>query len=741
MKVAKMVWFNNLNIRVKLITSFIFLSAITALIGIFGLNNMQKINGMLASLYENETMGIAYIKEANADLLAYGKSVNGYLLSENSGTKNEYLKNMRKFEILLFNNVDAAKPLIKSDKGKELIEQFEHDWQGYKYEVDEIIGQGTEDSTLGKQKTINTDENIVSKDENKIDTLFAEITREKENNGKEYFLKSNREYADARFVMVILLFFLIAGGIIWGFYIAGLISRPINKLADAVKTVSEGNYNVKIEAVGNDEVGKLSNYFEIMLGKIKRQIEYFEYLPAPVIIMDREFGIVYINKFGKEFLGYKNQDNLTGKKCYELFKTDHCGTEKCACAIAMNTGKTISAETVTKSKGNEKYILYSGSPIKDKEGKIIGAVEHVTDISELKEIQNYLSRSTNKMLTEIEKLSNGDLSIELVPERKGDEITKMFLGLNKAVANMRNLISQVLHTIQTTASSSKQISAGTEEMAAGAQEQSTQAEEVASAVEQMTKTIFETTRNAGSAAESAKKYGEIAKAGGNVVNQTINGMTRISDMVKNSAVMIRQLGDNSRQIGEIIQVIEDIADQTNLLALNAAIEAARAGEQGRGFAVVADEVRKLAERTAKATKEISAKIKKIQLDTNGAVDSMEKGTEEAEKGKNLADKAGESLIKIIDGADEVVNIITQVAAASEEQSSASEQISKNMETISNVTRQSSESIMQIAQAAEDLNRQTNKLEQLVSFFKFSGDNTFFNKENKNILELKYNLQD
>lgn len=172
-------------------------------------------------------------------------------------------------------------------------------------------------------------------------------------------------------------------------------------------------------------------------------------------------------------------------------------------------------------------------------------------------------------------------------------------------------------------------------------------------------------------------------------------------------------------IWEIIQVIDDIADQTNLLALNAAIEAARAGEQGRGFAVVADEVRKLAERTTKATKEIAEMINQIQKDTAGAVSSIEEGNVEVESGKKMAVKAGESLQEIIKATDKVQDVVNMVASASEEQSSASEQISRNIEAISSVTNQSAAGTQQIARAAEDLNRLTSNLEVMIGHFKLN----------------------
>jgi methyl-accepting chemotaxis protein len=237
----------------------------------------------------------------------------------------------------------------------------------------------------------------------------------------------------------------------------------------------------------------------------------------------------------------------------------------------------------------------------------------------------------------------------------------------------------------------------------------------------MTKTIVGTTHDATVAAETAKNAGATATSGGRIVEETIEGMNRISEVVHHSAQTVEELGKSSDQIGEIVQVIDDIADQTNLLALNAAIEAARAGEQGRGFAVVADEVRKLAERTTKATKEIASMIRQIQKDTTGAVESMMRGKKEVEDGKALADKAGASLKEIMDGARQVVDTVTRVAAASQEQASASEQISRNIDAISNVTQESAAGTQQIARAAEDLNRLTANLLALLGQFSLGAE--------------------
>ncbi len=314
----------------------------------------------------------------------------------------------------------------------------------------------------------------------------------------------------------------------------------------------------------------------------------------------------------------------------------------------------------------------------------------------------------NEAISVLEKVAAGDFTIKITKDYSGDH-ERIKSSINNVTDSLGKTLSEVSRAVTAAANAASEISSSTEEMAAGANEQSTQASEVASANEQMTRTIFETTKNTTAAAEASKNAGSVAKEGGKVVEETIKGMIRISDVVKKSAETVQELGKSSNEIGEIIQVIDDIADQTNLLALNAAIEAARAGEQGRGFAVVADEVRKLAERTSKATQEIAGMIKHIQKDTEGAVLSMQKGTKEVEKGKLLAEKAGDSLREIIKGAEQVADIVTQVAAASEQQSRSSEQITQNIELITNVTQQSATGVRQIAHAAEELNQLTSNL--------------------------------
>ena len=322
--------------------------------------------------------------------------------------------------------------------------------------------------------------------------------------------------------------------------------------------------------------------------------------------------------------------------------------------------------------------------------------------NKLAEQKEYLSQKINLILEEMNKFAAGDLTVKL-EVTSDDEIGRLYRGFNIATANIKEMIIKVTESIKKTVGNSTEISSIVEENASGLQQQSFQTAEVATAIEQMARNILETTKNAGTASENAKKAGTIASEGGKVVEDTINGMVRIAEVVSMAADTVKQLGKSSNEIGEIIQVIDDIADQTNLLALNAAIEAARAGEMGRGFAVVADEVRKLAERTTKATKEIAGMIKQIQKDTAEAVQSMEKGTEEVRKGKEMTNKAGAALKEIINSSSKVVDDVNQVASASEEQSTTAEQISRSIEAISNVSIESATGIQLIAKSSEELN--------------------------------------
>ena len=226
-----------------------------------------------------------------------------------------------------------------------------------------------------------------------------------------------------------------------------------------------------------------------------------------------------------------------------------------------------------------------------------------------------------------------------------------------------------------------------------------------------------TYRTGSSGMSKLEHSGRTAEEGGGVVEQTVTGMNAISEAVSASADSVRELGARGEQIGQVIEVINDIADQTNLLALNAAIEAARAGEHGRGFAVVADEVRKLADRTTKATEEVADSIRAIQNETENAVERMQSGTEQVAKGVELAGQAGAALREIVGGTRDVSSLVQSIAAGAEQQSSASEEVSRNADAIKAVTQQATEGANQSAAASAQLSSKAESLQQLLGAFK------------------------
>jgi methyl-accepting chemotaxis protein len=336
----------------------------------------------------------------------------------------------------------------------------------------------------------------------------------------------------------------------------------------------------------------------------------------------------------------------------------------------------------------------------------------------LQEQQEYLQESAKRILQAMEYLASGDISVQLPTNTAQDDVmNKISIGFNNATANIRQLIEDVINAAHATADISAAISSHSAEMADGAQNQMIQVHRISKEIGSMVGIIEESSDQAISAARESTEASSDAQQGGNVVREAIIGMNVISEVVGQSVETVQALGQSSKQIGAIIRVIADIADQTNLLALNAAIEAARAGEQGRGFAVVADEVRKLAERTQTATKEISATITQIQRDTQQVVKSMQASVQNVEQGKLAAAKASDALERIITRTAGVAENINALATMSQNLTKRSDSMAEIIDDIKRVTRQSSELTAATAQGASELSQSKDQLLHSIENFK------------------------
>lgn len=313
------------------------------------------------------------------------------------------------------------------------------------------------------------------------------------------------------------------------------------------------------------------------------------------------------------------------------------------------------------------------------------------------------------------RIATGDLTTEIVCAP--DDTRSVLAGMKEMQLTLRRMIDDIVQSSAQLAAASGQLLNASEEVAKRSRAQSESASSMAAAVEEMTVSIDQVADNAREAHGISLQSDELSDKGTQIIQGAASEMTRIAQAVRSSASVIEELGQQSKQISSIVNTIREIADQTNLLALNAAIEAARAGEQGRGFAVVADEVRKLAERTSRSTAEITVMVEKIQTGTRDAVTSMEAGVTQAGRGVELAGQAESSINEIRGGARQVVSVVDNISASIREQSSASTNIAGSIEHIARMSEESANAVEETAKAARHLRTLSETLSVSVSRFK------------------------
>jgi len=677
----KMLWFKNLKVSKKLFLGFGIATLLTITVGVISYKSLNEMTKGKQEIYNENLIPVKILGEINSAMYKTRGDARSIVIAKTLEEKEQYVQMCKEQGTAIDRSVEEFVSIIKDEEQTAKAKKVREIWdkcvlaieKAYQYiktgESDKAVAVFDTECEPYLKESLSTLDYLIKNAVKKAEVISTEL---------------DQEAADSELLMILSVIASIIITVLFALMITKMIVEPVKRAMDVIGELSNGRLQLRMDWNTEDEFGIMGKSLNKFADSLKKYVQCIydvangEFTYARQVKDDRNEMAPALETIVATLKDLKKETDLMAEN-YGEGNTDYTGD-------------------VERFKGGYKTIVAGFNR----------SVKLIIDIV----------RDGMKSMSVI---SSGDLTHRMEGEYK-NRYKLLKDTINNLGESLESVVIQVTDAVAATVSASDQISSSSEEMAAGAQEQSAQTTEIATAVEEMTKTIMETTMNADLAAETAKKAGNYAKDGGTVVKETIEGMSRIEEVVKKSAMTVKALGSSSDQIGEIIQVINDIADQTNLLALNAAIEAARAGEQGRGFAVVADEVRKLAERTTKATKEIASMIKQIQKDTTEAVNSMELGTSEVEKGKELTDKAGKALSEIIEGSAEVINIITMVASASQEQSAAAEQISKNIEAISSVTNQNAAGTQQIARAAEDLNRLTNNLQNAIEHFKVSGKN-------------------
>ncbi|MDR2892959.1 MAG: methyl-accepting chemotaxis protein [Deltaproteobacteria bacterium] len=499
-------------------------------------------------------------------------------------------------------------------------------------------------------------------------------------------------------------------GVLLGSVVVFLIIRPVVRAIKAgavfAEEVAKGNLNSTLNIKRKDEIGNLADALRAIpeelknimatYAKLENDIEQglmntqadasrfsgayaslvsgtnqiiarfravLDFIPSTILILAPDGKAIFLNSKARELAG-SDYDNKT---CNDLFSRADHGSANCALTQTINTGRPHSGETTAYPRGQALDIAYSSIPMPDKNGKVASILQLITDVTKIK--------STQRTMTEVAKDAL-DIS---------DRVAA-------ATSELSDQIEQVSH---------------------GADIQRQRVASTATGMGQMTSTVVAMAGDASKASEQTESTRLKAREGSDLVGKVVAAIHGVNNIANELQVNMQSLGKQAESIGGVMNVISDIADQTNLLALNAAIEAARAGEAGRGFAVVADEVRKLAEKTMTATNEVGSNIQTIQQSTQLNVRRVSDAAEAVGQATELASTSGDALKAILDFANSSSTLVTGIATAVEEQSATTEEINKSVEEINRIADETASGMSHSSSAVQEIAAMSQELKGLL----------------------------
>ena len=447
--------------------------------------------------------------------------------------------------------------------------------------------------------------------------------------------------------------------------IPAVLGEVISQATDLSDSILSGRFRDRLDE--SKLAGSYSDLAKAVNSVSNAYTNVFDALSLPLMACSKDNNILFLNNAAQSVMG----GNLVNSPCSSHLNAAECGSKNCFGATTIAKGSAYTGETTIYPKGKRMDVSVAALPLYNRKHEAEGYIEAITDLTEIKEKQ----------------------------------------------AVMQRVAQEASEIADRVAAASEQLSAQVEQVSRGAEMQRSRVESTASAMTEMNATVLEVARSAGQASEQSEGTRSKAQDGAELVNKVVHSINTVNSVATTLQSNMQELGKQAESIGGVMNVISDIADQTNLLALNAAIEAARAGEAGRGFAVVADEVRKLAEKTMTATQEVGASITAIQNSARTNINEVGTAVNNINDATGLANSSGEALKEIVQLAAANSSVVASIATAAKEQSATSEEINHSIDEINRIVAETTDGMVQSSAAVQDLSRMAQELRRVMDGLK------------------------